>query len=179
MAELTTIARPYAKAVFQFALEKNALEAWSKTLKQLAFIASDKTIKGLLSKPQSTVQQKAAIFASVSESKLDEAATNLLIQLAGNKRLEALPAISVLYEALLAEQQKTVDVNVTSAFTLNDAEVNKLLASLKVRLGGREVKIKTEVDKSLIGGVVVHAGDLVIDASVKGKLAKLKNVLNT
>jgi F-type H+-transporting ATPase subunit delta len=175
MAELTTIARPYAKAVFQFALEKKALEQWSKTLKQLALIASDSTVKALLSKPQSTVQQ---IFAKVSESSLDSAATNLLIQLASNKRLDTLPAIYELFEQLLAEQQKTVDVNVVSAFALNDAEVAKLVASLKVRLG-REVKIKTEVDKSLIGGVIVHAGDLVIDASVKGKLAKLKNVLNT
>lgn len=178
MAELTTIARPYAKAVFQFALEKKALEQWSKTLRQLALIASDSTVKTLLSKPQSTVQQKAEIFAKVSDVSLDGAVTNLLIQLASNKRLDTLPAIYDLYEQLLAEQQKTVDVNVVSAFALNDAEVQKLVASLKVRLG-REVKMKTEVDKSLIGGVIVHAGDLVIDASVKGKLAKLKNVLNT
>lgn len=178
MAELTTIARPYAKAVFQFALEKNALELWSTTLKQLALIASDQTVKSLLSKPQATVQQKAEVFATVSEDGLDDAAKNLLIQLAANKRLETLPAIHDLYQELLAEQQKTVDVNVTSAFALSDAEAEKLLASLKTRLG-REVKMKTEVDKSLIGGVIVHAGDLVIDASVKGKLAKLKNVLNT
>lgn len=178
MAELTTIARPYAKAVFQFALEKNALETWSKTLNELALIANNQTVKTLLSKPQTTVQQKAELFASVSENGIDDATKNLLIQLAANKRLEALPAIYELYEALLAEQQKTVDVNVTSAFVLNDAEAQILLASLKTRLG-REVKMKTEIDKSLIGGVIVRAGDLVIDASVKGKLAKLKNVLNT
>jgi F-type H+-transporting ATPase subunit delta len=178
MAELTTIARPYAKATFQFALENNALEKWSNTLVQLALIASDKTVKALLSQPQLTGENKAEIFSKVCEQPLDEFAKNLLLQLAGNKRLATLPAIYVLFEALLAEQQKTVDVNVKSAFPLNDAEAEKLLASLKVRLG-REVKMESEVDKSLIGGVIIHAGDLVIDASVKGKLAKLTNELNT
>jgi len=133
MAELTTIARPYAKAAFQYAFEQNALEAWSKTLKQLALIASDRTVKSLLSAPQATVQQKAQIFATVIDTPLDDAVINLLIQLAGNKRLETLPAIYGLYEELLAEQQKTVDVNVVSAFAMNDVEAEKLLASLKAR----------------------------------------------
>ncbi len=178
MAELTTIARPYAKAAFQFALDSQALDQWSKTLGQFALIASDAAVKALLLKPQLTAGQKAEIFVSVIEEGVDASIKNFLLQLADNKRLETLPAIYVLFAELLAEYQKTVDVNVTSAYPLSDAEAEKLLASLKARLG-REVKMESEVDESLIGGVIVHAGDLVIDASVKGKLAKLTNELNT
>lgn len=178
MAELTTIARPYAKAAFQHALENNALEFWSKTLAQLALVASDSQVKALLLKPDLTTEKKVAFFASVSDQAINNAQKNLLTQLADNKRLGTLPAIHVLFEDFLAEQQKTVDVDVSSAFPLKDEEVQKLVASLKTRLG-REVRLQSNVDESLIGGVVIHAGDMVIDASVKGKLAKLKNELNT
>ena len=178
MAELTTIARPYAKAAFQYALENNALDSWSKSLAQLALIASDTSVKALLLKPDFTTDKKVAFFASVGDVNLNEAQKNLLTQLADNKRLETLPAIYALFEAYMADQQKTVDVDVSSPFPLSDEDVRKLVASLKSRLG-REVKLKSTIDESLIGGVLIHAGDMVIDASVKGKLAKLKNELNT
>jgi len=178
MAELTTIARPYAKAAFQYALENSALESWSNALAQLALVASDASVKALLLKPDLTTEKKVAFFASVGNQALNEAQKNLLTQLADNKRLETLPAIYVLFEAFLAEQQKTIDVDVSSPFPLTDEEVQKLVASLKTRFD-REVKLQSKIDKSLIGGVVIHAGDMVIDASVKGKLAKLKNELNT
>ncbi len=178
MAELTTIARPYAKAAFQYALESNALDSWSKALAKLALIASDAQVKALLLKPDLTTAKKVDFFASVSDEPLNEAQKNLLTQLADNKRLETLPAIFVLFEDFLAEQQKTVDVDVASPFPLKDEEIQKLVASLKTRLG-REIRLQSTIDESLIGGVVIHAGDMVIDASVKGKLAKLKNELNT
>lgn len=178
MAELTTIARPYAKAAFYYALEKKLLEQWSKSLQSLAMIASDAAIKAILLKPQLSAEQKVAFFISVSDEQVDDALKNLLMQLALNKRLETLPAIYVLFEALMAEHNKSIDVNVSSAFPLSDADMEKMIASLKTRLG-RDVKLDSVVDKSLIGGVLIHAGDLVIDASVKGKLAKLANELNT
>ncbi len=178
MAELTTIARPYAKAAFQFALENKLLESWSKALARLALITSDAQVKALLLKPQLTANKKVEILGALSDVQIDAPLKNFLAQLAGNKRLETLPAIFVLFDALLAEHNKTVDVNVASAYPLSDAEVKKLTASLKVRLG-REIKLDSSVDESLIGGVIIHAGDLVIDASVKGKLAKLTNELNT
>ena len=178
MAELTTIARPYAKAIFQHALEKKALAQWSDMLAKLAVAASDSAIKALLLKPQLTAEQKIAVFASVCDSAFDQKAKNFLLQLASNKRLDTLPAIYVLFQAFLAEQEKTVDVNVKSAYPLSDAEIKRLTASLKARLG-REVKMESEVDESLIGGVIVHAGDMVIDSSVRGKIAKLTHVLNT
>jgi F-type H+-transporting ATPase subunit delta len=178
MAELTTIARPYAKAIFQHALEKKSLTQWSKLLAQLALVASDGAIKALLLKPQLTAEQKINVFASVCDCVFDDTAKNFLLQLASNRRLEVLPAVYILFQEFLAEQEKTVDVNVKSAYPLSDEEVKKLTASLRARLG-KEVKMESEVDESLIGGIIVHAGDMVIDSSVRGKLAKLTNVLNT
>jgi len=178
MAELTTIARPYAKAAFQYALENDVLDQWSKSLRLFALIASESAVKSLLLKPELTAEKKAEIFSGLSDEAVSEPLKNLLLQLALNKRLEALPAVYILFEALLAEQRKSVDVNVSSAFPLGDEEVEKLIASLKVKLG-RNVNIESSVDESLIGGVIIHAGDLVIDGSVKGKLAKLNNELNT
>lgn len=178
MAELTTVARPYAKAVFQFALEKGELSQWSDMLAFAAVVASDEAMSDFLSMPQLTSDKKAEVFMSICEGKLSDGGKNLIAQLAENKRLEAIPAIQVLFEALLAEQEKSVDVNVETAFALSDAETDKLIASLKVKLG-REVKLESTINESLIGGVIIHAGDLVIDASVKGKLAKLANELNS
>src|SRR5690606_857166 len=129
-------------------------------------------------KPQLSAERKASLFVEISDEPSDEALNNLLMQLAQYKRLETLPAIYFLLEAILAEQQKSIDVSVSTAFALSDAELEKLVASLKKRLD-REIRLESEIDESLIGGVVVHAGDLVIDASVKGKLAKLANELNT
>jgi F-type H+-transporting ATPase subunit delta len=178
MAELTTIARPYAKAAFQFALESNALAEWSKTLAQLALIVCDETVKAFLSRPNLSPEQKIDALVSVAEEPVSEPVKNLLQQLAKYKRLAALPQIFVLFDSLQAEHLKTADVSVSSAFALSKAELESLKVSLAKRLG-RQVNLESTVDKSLIGGVVIHAGDLVIDASVKGKLAKLKNVLNT
>jgi len=178
MVDVTTIARPYAKAIFQHALEKKALTQWSTMLAQLALAASDNAIKALLLKPQLTAEQKVNIFVTVCDTDFDQTSKNFLLQLAENKRLDVLPAVYVLFQALLAEQEKTVDVNVKSAYPLSEEEVKRLTASLKVRLG-KEIKMVSEVDESLIGGIIVHAGDMVIDSSVRGKLAKLTHVLNT
>jgi len=178
MAELTTIARPYAKAAFQYALEKNALSQWSAMLTQLALAASDDAIKALFLKPQLTAEQKVNVIVSVCDSGFDQASKNFLLQLAENKRLDVLPAVYVLFQAFLAEHEKTLDVMVKSAYPLSEEEIKKIASSLKKRLG-KEVKVESEVDESLIGGVIVHAGDMVIDSSVRGKLAKLTHVLNT
>ena len=177
MAELTTVARPYAKAVFQYALDKGELSQWSEMLALAALVASDETMSEFLTLPQLTSEKKAEVFTSICDGKLSDGGKNLIAQLAEHKRLEAIPAIHVLFEALLAEQEKSVDVNVESAFALSDVETEKLINSLKIKLG-REVRLESTVNESLIGGVIIHAGDLVIDASVKGKLEKLANELN-
>lgn len=178
MAELTTVARPYAKAVFQFASETNSLPQWLEMLNVAAQVASNERMRSVLSQPQLTAEQKALSFASVCGESLDDSGKNLIAQLADNKRLQALPAIYVLFEQLLAEHDKTIDVNVVSAFALSDAESEKIVTALGKKLG-RKVALKSTVDNSLIGGLIIHAGDVVIDGSIKGKLAKLNNELNT
>ncbi|PCI48290.1 MAG: F0F1 ATP synthase subunit delta [Moraxellaceae bacterium] len=178
MAELVTVARPYAKAVFQYAIENNQLSEWSEMLAFAAAVAKDPDMVEMLHKPQFTSGQKADLFYSVCSEKLTEAGKNFIYQLAQSKRLIIVPQISELYELLKAEQEKTVDVSVIAAYELSDQEEAKLSETLQKRLG-REVKISSEVDKSLLGGLVIRAGDLVIDGSVRGKLAKLSEHLKS
>jgi F-type H+-transporting ATPase subunit delta len=178
MAEITTIARPYAKAAFQFALEQKALDQWSTMLAFVAAVTSDAQMRVVLQNPSMTSEQKAEAIISIDAEKLDAQGKNFIFLLAENNRLELLPAISQLFELLKAEQEKTIEVTVTTAYDLVSDEADKLAQSLKARLG-REVQISSEMDKSLIGGLVIRAGDMVIDGSVRGKLAKLGESLNS
>ena len=178
MAEITTIARPYAKAAFQFAFEQKELGQWSSMLDYLAAVTCDEAMLVVLQSPSMTSVQKAEAIVSIDEDRLNAQGKNFIFLLAENDRLELLPAISHLFELLKAEQEKTVEVIVTTAYDLASEEADKLADSLKERLG-REVQISSEIDKSLIGGLIIRAGDMVIDGSVRGKLAKLSERLNS
>lgn len=178
MAELTTIARPYAKAAFLYASEKNSLDQWEESLALLAALVQDEQLSSALENPRLGSADKAALLAEVCGDTLDEGGRNLVAQLADNKRLGLLPTIHQLYHELKAQQQQFADVEVLSAFELSDAESDKLVAALKQRLGV-DVRVNTKVDQSLIGGVLVRAGDTVIDNSVRGRLLKLAEQLNS
>lgn len=178
MAELTTIARPYAKAAFQYAQAKGEAAQWAETIGVLATVVADDKVSAYLEQPQLTAEQQAATLVDVCGDAVTDGAKNFIMQLAENKRLSALPEIFSLYARYLAELQQSEEVNVVSAFELSADEEQKLIATLKAKLG-KEVSLHTSVDKSLIGGVVIHAGDLVIDSSVSGKLAKLSETLNS
>ena len=178
MAEITTTARPYAKAAFQHALEQKELDQWSSMLSFVAAVTCDETMQTVLQSPGMTSEQKAEAIISIDADKLSEQGKNFIFLLAENDRLSFLPMISDLFELLKAEQEKTVEVMVSTAYELASGEADKLAASLKERLG-REVQISSEIDKSLIGGLIIHAGDMVIDGSVRGKIAKLSERLNS
>ena len=178
MAELTTIARPYAKAAFEFALEKGELEAWSEALSFAAAVVQDDTMSAYLELPNLTSAQLTETFVSVCEGRLNEACKNFVSQLAQNKRLTLLPVIAGLYEQHLAEHQNTLEVIVASAYELTEAEASRLKGTLKQKFG-QEVSLEAQVDQSLIGGVVIRAGDMVIDHSVKGKLTRLSQQVNS
>lgn len=178
MAELTTIARPYAKAAFVFAKEHDALEQWEKMLGLAAAVAGDASMRAYLDQPELDDATKVSAFAEVCGDELDESGCNFVAQLAQNKRLPLLPIILQLFHELLAEQQQFTDVEMISAFELDDAATDKLVAALKKRLG-TEVNVTTSVDQSLIGGVLVRAGDTVIDGSVRGRLNRLAEQLNS
>lgn len=178
MAELTTVARPYAKAAFQFADENGKLAEWSAMLGFIAAVSQEQSVAQFLANPKITAEQKADGFLKLCSDRLDSSGTHFVSLLAQNKRLSALPEIAVLFEALKSQKEQSVDVEIVSAFALTDDQANKLASSLKKKLG-REINVTTAVDAAIMGGAIIKAGDLVIDGSVRGKLAKLADTLNS
>lgn len=178
MAELTTLARPYAKAVFAQAQEYKALDAWSSDLALLGACVAEEKVAEFLQHPALTAAQQAQTLVDVCGNQLNAAAKNLITVLAENKRLLLLGEISALYEEMKAELQNTVDVVVTAAYPLSDAQADKLAKALKAKLQ-RDVRMTSEVDESLIGGAIIRAGDLVIDGSLTGKLSKLAEAMKS
>jgi F-type H+-transporting ATPase subunit delta len=177
MAELSTMARPYAKAAFEYALSSEKLDNWSRMLKTAAGVAEQPKVAELLTSPSATSEQLSRIFIDLCGDELSKHGANFVSELATNKRLSLLPQISDQFEELKAQQQQIVDVVVTSAFPLDEAQQKALGDKLSQKLH-QDVQMHTEVDKSLLGGVFIRAGDLVIDGSVRGKLAKLAEVMN-
>ena len=174
----STIARPYAKAAFVFAKEQGDLGKWEKMLGLAAAVAGDATMRAYLDQPELDNAAKVSAFAEVCGDELDESGCNFVAQLAQNKRLPLLPIILQLFHELLAQEQRFTDVELISAFDLDDAATEKLVTALKKRLG-TDVNVTTSVDQSLIGGVLVRAGDTVIDGSVRGRLNRLAEQLNS
>jgi F-type H+-transporting ATPase subunit delta len=177
MSQLTTFARPYAKAAFETAEAAGKLADWSKGLGLVAALQQQEKVAEFLSRPGLSWEQQAKVLLDLAGADLDAKLQNFVRLLASNKRLELFPEIVELYEALKAERERTVDVDVISAFAMGDDQTQALANALKARLQ-REVKLSTSVDQSLIGGLVVRAGDLVIDASVRGKLNKLSETMS-
>ncbi|MDH5736925.1 MAG: F0F1 ATP synthase subunit delta [Gammaproteobacteria bacterium] len=177
-AELTTIARPYARAVFNQALEESdGLKKWSRAMGTLAAVVADNKVSQLLDNPRLTAESEASLVLQVCGEEMDDKAGNLVRLLAENNRLALVPTIAQMYELMKAHYEKTMNVEVTSAYEVS-AEEQKRLAEALHRLLQREVALQTEVDKSLIGGVIIKAEDTVIDNSVRGKLGKLSQALS-
>jgi F-type H+-transporting ATPase subunit delta len=180
MSETATIARPYAKAIFAHALAANKLSKWSDILHYLAIAASDKEMRKFIRDPAATkAQQVELLLALFAKPFSHEKATieEFVIQLVDNKRLNLLPDIKVLFEVLRAEQEKTLDVKVISFSELSSPQQEQLKSKLRKRLQRKDVTLNLGVDKSLMGGMVIYAGDLVIDGSVQGKLNKISTHL--
>ncbi|GAA4650379.1 F0F1 ATP synthase subunit delta [Kistimonas scapharcae] len=176
--ELTTCARPYAKAAYEVASENSALQSWSDMLRTSAAVSENDKIRRVLSSPVLTSREQADEFIRVCGDSLDEKGQNFIRTLADNKRITLLPQIADLFDRFKAEQERTADVEVISAFALSQEQLDRLAEKLHNRLG-REVKLRVLVDKSLIGGVVIRADDMVIDGSVRARLAKLADAMNS
>lgn len=178
MAELSTLARPYAKAVFEHAEAGDTFEQWASTLGLLAAVVEAETVAKLLSSPTYSTEQQADALIDVCADSLDDKGRNLVHLLAENRRLALLPEIRNQYEALKLARLRTVDVELISASPLDDAQRDKLAAALGARLD-RKINVSLSVDKSLLGGVLIRAGDTIIDGSIRGRLTKLAEALNT
>ena len=178
MAEPITLARPYAKAVFQVATQSNDLASWSQMLRQIAAVCDDVRVKTSLSSPLITAAEQAQRLIDLLGDGLSPAAQNVVRVLAYHGRLPLVAEIVELFEALRAQQEKSVDALVTTAFEVNSATVDALAAALTKNLN-REVNLVAKVDPSLIGGAIIRAGDTVIDSSVRGKLKKLAESINS
>jgi F-type H+-transporting ATPase subunit delta len=178
VAERATIARPYAKAAFETALPARAFAQWSAGLHVAAEIVVDPRVTELVKNPELPTSDLAEFIIGVAGGKLDAHMQNFVRVLAENHRLLLLPEILAHYEVLRAEVENTVDVEVISAVKLDAAQADKLAAALNARLK-RRVNMRNSVDASLLGGAVIHAGDLVIDGSLKGRLQRLKTELTS
>ncbi|MCC6472347.1 MAG: F0F1 ATP synthase subunit delta [Burkholderiales bacterium] len=178
MAEIATIARPYAEAAFGLADRSGTLETWSAALGRLAQAAAEDQVRKLIGNPQVTDSQRVellmAVVAGGSSGTAGEAAglRNFLAVLAENKRLEALGFIREQFERLKAERETIVDATLESAFELNEMQLADIVAGLERRFA-RKVRAQVSVVPELIGGARITVGDLVIDGSVRGKLAAM------
>lgn len=178
MAELTTLARPYAKAAFEFAQAKGSLAEWSSMLALLAAVIKQDKLEKVLSSPSLTSAQQADILIDVCGDKVNTVIGAFIKTLAENKRLSLLAEIHLLFDELKAAVERTVDVQVTSAFALNNEAEENLAKALAKKLNC-DVKVASTVDTSLIGGVIIRAGDMIIDGSIRGRLTKLAEAMNS
>ena len=175
MSEWTTIARPYAKAAFDFAVENKTITQWQEMLVFAAEVSQNDTVKYLLT-GSLAVEKLAEIFNGVCGEQLDQQGQNLMKVLAENRRLQALPDISILFNKFKSDFDKEIDVDITSAVKLTKQQQTDISKSLETRLA-RKVKLNCSVDPELIAGVLIKAGDTVIDGSLRSKLNRLSDAL--
>jgi len=176
MAEFSTLARPYAKAAFEYAVVNGALESWSEALAWLAQLVEDAQLSALLRSPAVGRAQRAGLLIELGGDRLPAPVRNFVEVLASNDRLLLLPLIFAQFQTLKADHQRLVEVEVTSAAPLDQGQQQRLVEALVKRLG-REVRIQVSIDPALIGGAIIRAGDTVIDGSLRGRLNKLAGAL--
>ena len=172
MAELITIARPYAEAAFKLAQETGQLVAWSSQLESLSEFVANPEVASLVGNPVVERQQLIALFtAAIGKTALPEVERFVAVLLE-NHRVQALTEIFALFEALKHKAEGVVDAQIESAFALTDDQLNELVLGLEKRFQNK-VKATVTVNPALLGGVRVVVGDDVIDASVQGKLQSM------
>lgn len=177
MSELTTVARPYAKAAFDFAQENKALDKWAEMLEFSAAVAENEQVAELITGAMAP-ESVADTFIKICDEQLDTNGQNFIKVLAENQRLVTLSEVYKQYIELCAEATKEIAVEVTSATKLTKAQQTKISAKLEKRLE-RKVKLNCSVEPSLIAGMIIRAGDLVIDNSVRHQISRLSDAIQS
>lgn len=176
MAEAVTIARPYAVAVFRLAKERNALAKWSEMLALAGAIIADPQMQSVLDDPKFVAADIERLVLSICGDKLDESCVNLIKLLVEYDRLVMLPEIGRIYEELKAQEEGSLDAEITAAIPLSDAQVKTLVGQLQAKFG-KKVEASVKVEPEILGGIKIVVGDTVIDASVRGRLQELAYTL--
>ncbi|MFU2315310.1 F0F1 ATP synthase subunit delta [Rahnella sp. PCH160] len=177
MSEFVTVARPYAKAAFDFAVEHQSVDRWQSMLAFTAEVTRNEQIEELLS-GASAPETLSKTFIAVCGEQLDEACQNLIKVMAENGRLRVLPEVLEQFIELRASLEAVAEVEVTSANPLSEEQQAKIAAAMEKRLS-RKVKLNCKIDKSVLAGVIIRAGDMVIDGSVRSRLERLADVLQS
>jgi F-type H+-transporting ATPase subunit delta len=175
MAELATIARPYAEALFQVA-KQHDLAAWGQQLDALAQVAQDADLRQFADHPKAQGQQVIAVIEAAVKRDLAAGVQNFLRTIVENGRLAALPEIVSQYHVLANASSGVSDAQVFSAYEISDAQLAELKATLEQRFG-RKLDAHVQIEPGLIGGVRVVVGDEVLDTSVKARLERMKIAL--
>ncbi|GLQ86906.1 F0F1 ATP synthase subunit delta [Dyella flagellata] len=176
-AQSITLARPYARAAFELSRAEGTLSSWSQALAFAAEVAKDARVAALSNDPRVQPQQLVALHLP-NGSQADGAFGKFLTELAEKRRMPLLPEVAALYETYKRESESQLLVKVTSAMALDAAQTEQLKASLKRRFK-REIELETQVDPSLLGGVVIDTGSEVIDGSARGRLQRLAGALTS
>lgn len=176
MAELRTLARPYAEAAFELARGDDRLAAWDDALQGLAMIVAHPDVHQLIGNPRVGDAELADAVIGIAGDDLDADVANLVRLLADRDRLALMTGIAEQFAELRAEAENRVEVTVTAASEVSEAQQQALTQALEQRLA-RRVDLSTEIDADLIGGAVVRAGDLVIDGSVRAQIARLTGAI--
>ncbi|MGD2117662.1 MAG: F0F1 ATP synthase subunit delta [Chromatiales bacterium] len=175
-AEISSIARPYAEAIFATATESGKLDNWSDMLQLLASIVGDASMTNVIGNPAIDRGSMSKLLLDITGDNLSEQGQNLVKLLVQNDRVAVLPEIAAQFEALKNQSQGAIEVVVTSAFDMNSAQEQLLADALKKKFN-KNITISSKTDTSLMGGIHIKAGDMVIDGSIKGQLHQLANEL--
>ncbi len=175
MSSALTLARPYARAAFETALAHATLADWAEKLAFAAEVAADARVVALYGNPRLGSSQLASLFLPSGE-KVDSEFGRFISLLADNGRLQVVPEIGALFEQLKLESERTLKVRLRTAIRVDAAELEKISAALKHRFN-RDIELTQSIDPKMLGGAVIDAGEIVIDGSVRGRLARLEQAL--
>lgn len=176
MAEYSVVARPYASAIFELAQAENNLSAWSEKLYFASEVIKSSEIRAIIQNPSITKERKLELLLSILAENVDTSFQNLLHLLIDNRRLFALPAIYTIYEEYRAEAEKTTKVEVVTAYTMTNEQIEVLKQKLSTKFN-TDIELDIYIDASILGGAIIRSGDMVIDGSVRGKLEHMKQVI--